>query len=190
MYQIWKQFGPRKSRFLNDSHSGHSESQWLNIVNLFFRLGECSPLSHVHGQYCIFIASYWCIINLFRITVLPLCLGFLALWQKFFFFTWFNLKCCSAWQYNATHICLHVCQKFCRYFISFRDPNKPNPLSVEWPKFTTESGQFLELKTGNVRVIDTPNKERNALLLSHLFSARRRQIPLDLPDAAGKKGIS
>ena len=74
------------------------------------------------------------------------------------------------------------------FYFSLRDPNKPNPLAVEWPKFTTESGQFLELKTGNVRVIDTPNKERNALLLSHLFSARRRQIPLDLPDAAGKKG--
>ena len=46
------------------------------------------------------------------------------------------------------------------YFISFKDPDKPNPLSVERPEFTAESGQFLEVKTGNVRVIETPNEER------------------------------
>jgi len=67
-------------------------------------------------------------------------------------------------------------------FAKTGNPNEPNKLPAEWPKFTGESGQFLQLKTADVRSIDTPNKEKNDLVNSHLFSARRRMIPLDLPD--------
>ena len=62
-----------------------------------------------------------------------------------------------------------------------RDPNTPTQLPVQWPEFTPETGQFLQLKTGDTKVINTPNKERNERVIKDLFSARRRQIPLDIP---------
>ena len=75
-------------------------------------------------------------------------------------------------------------------FCFFRNPNHPNKLAVDWPQFTTGTGQFLQLKTGDTKVMDTPNKERNDRVIRDLFSARRRQVALDLPDTPGKTAFS
>ena len=78
----------------------------------------------------------------------------------------------------------------CCKFLVFRNPNQPNKLAIDWPQFTTEKGHFLQFKSGDTKVIDTPNKERNDRVIRDLFSARRRQVPLDLPDTLGKTTFS
>ena len=66
-------------------------------------------------------------------------------------------------------------------FLFFRNPNRPNKLAVDWHQFTTGMGQFLQLKTGDTKVIDTPNKEKNERIVKYLFSAGRKQFPIDVP---------
>ena len=78
----------------------------------------------------------------------------------------------------------------CCELLLFRNPNHPNKLAVDWPQFTTGTGQFLQFKSGDTKVIDTPNKERYDRVIRDLFSARRRQVPLDLPKTPGKTTFS
>lgn len=73
------------------------------------------------------------------------------------------------------------------HHFSFRNPNKPTPLTVEWPEFKAGSNLFYEMSSDGFKAIPTPNKERIHLIRKTLFAARRRELLADNPITEGTK---